>query len=234
LSKMTSQGYVLLTGSRHPLARFGVVGEHRVVLYDKIGPGTHSCYWCGTPVTWMARSISDPHKRGRQLCVDHLNRDKSDNDPANLIPSCTACSTTRHAKHCVAKRVLRRELWRKERSNASWYKLFLECGHSVVRRNNNAQRAWCYVCAGNEEPNPPEKRIGFGAEVRAEVVPDGGYAGPTSIGPMRRVVKELGYAPSTKTSGYTYMYLLKCGHEVTRRKSGVSLAACPSCREANT
>lgn len=72
----------------HPVATSrGLTLLHRKVLYDAIGPGPHPCHWCGTPVAW---------KRGREaikaLVVDHLNHDKDDNDPGNLVPSCNACN----------------------------------------------------------------------------------------------------------------------------------------------
>lgn len=77
-------GYRRLTGQwDHPLALpDGTVFEHRKVLYDKIGPGPHRCHWrCGRILTWDG---------GPQLgiCADHLDNDKLNNDPENLVPSC--------------------------------------------------------------------------------------------------------------------------------------------------
>ena len=233
MSKTISRGYVLLTGCDHPLAIGGIVGEHRVVLYEKIGPGTHSCNWCGTPVTWMVGKIADVHKRGKKLCADHVDRNTQNNAPENLVPACGACNTTRSSDHRVAKRVLRRELWRKE-ENGSFFLLTLECGHQVVRRSQSSQRAWCAACVGREEPTPPEKRTGLGDAVRRAVVPPGGYDMPTAVGPMRHVVRELGYRPRDAGSGYLYMYRLACGHEVERATPNKTICACNMCPKSST
>lgn len=75
----------------HPLARgaAGSVGEHRVVLFEKIGPGSHPCAWCGTPVAWF------PKTGEKRLETDHVDNDGLNNDPANLEPSCSACNGRR-------------------------------------------------------------------------------------------------------------------------------------------
>jgi len=77
--------YVFITYPGHPLAgRKGRVALHRVVLFSKIGPGKHKCHWCGKEVSWA-----------RGLQVDHLDWDKSNNDPNNLVPSCGHCNIDR-------------------------------------------------------------------------------------------------------------------------------------------
>jgi hypothetical protein len=76
----------------HPLSdRNGYVGEHRAVLYDRIGPGPHHCHWCGTEVNWMPGSGA---RRGA-LVVDHLDNDAFNNADANLVPACQPCNGTR-------------------------------------------------------------------------------------------------------------------------------------------
>jgi hypothetical protein len=77
----------------HPLATTGaIVMEHRAVLYDKIGSGPHECHWhfvydCGK---------TDLHWGGLDgICVDHLDHDKANNDPTNLVPSCCGCNLRR-------------------------------------------------------------------------------------------------------------------------------------------
>lgn len=82
-------GYRALTMHGHPLAdRWGHVLEHRMVLFDKIGPGEHPCHWCAVPVRW-----------GESLHVDHVNFKRSDNDPANLVPSCNPCNAARTRRY---------------------------------------------------------------------------------------------------------------------------------------
>lgn len=76
----------------HPIAPpGGTVAESRLVLYDKIGPGTHPCEWCEKPVTWKPgdRTSAD------SLFADHLDWNRHNNDPANLVPSCNACNAHR-------------------------------------------------------------------------------------------------------------------------------------------
>jgi hypothetical protein len=88
---VTDQGYRKLTSLHdHPLAqKDGCIFEHIKVLYDKIGPGPHQCHWkCGRMLTWQG---------GTQLgiCVDHLDRNRLNNDPDNLVPSCRIENLTR-------------------------------------------------------------------------------------------------------------------------------------------
>ncbi len=78
------RGYKYLTGQYdHPLSDTrGQIAEHRKVLYDKIGPGPHMCHWrCGRMLSWDG---------GPQLgiCADHLDNNRLNNDPDNLVPSC--------------------------------------------------------------------------------------------------------------------------------------------------
>lgn len=87
-------GYMLLTGSTHPLARRGSVFEHRKVLYDAIGPGPHQCHWCSKTLEWGGRY---------GLQADHLDGDRLNNDPENLVPSCPGCNMKRSPKPLYRK-----------------------------------------------------------------------------------------------------------------------------------
>lgn len=84
-----NNGYVFLSGQDHPLSRRGAVYEHRKVLYDKIGPGVHQCYWCSRDLEWGGRG---------GLQADHLDGDRLNNNPDNLVPSCTGCNMKRSPK----------------------------------------------------------------------------------------------------------------------------------------
>lgn len=93
----TKQGYRNYSrGSDHPLAwgkKQRTIGEHRLVLYEKIGPGAHSCHWCGVRLIWAPTLL---HLGTIQrLVVDHLDDDPTNNDPANLVPACSRCNTLR-------------------------------------------------------------------------------------------------------------------------------------------
>ena len=90
-------GYIQLGLPDHPLADSrGIVYVHRMVLFDSIGPGPHKCHWCSAPVRWV---IGDgPKGVGVEgaLITDHLDFDPSNNDPANLVPTCNPCNCQRH------------------------------------------------------------------------------------------------------------------------------------------
>lgn len=81
-------GYIMLTGQQgHPLANHhGAVFEHRKVLYDDVGEGPHPCHWhamsgCGhIELEW------------RDIHVDHLDDDPTNNDLDNLVVSCSGCN----------------------------------------------------------------------------------------------------------------------------------------------
>jgi len=83
------KGYLFLTGQQdHPIANAdGTLAEHRKVLYDAIGPGPHECHWCKRTLAW-GNGIEG-------ICVDHLDGDKLNNNPANLAPSCHKCNWDR-------------------------------------------------------------------------------------------------------------------------------------------
>lgn len=87
--RVTSHGYVRLSGFLgHPLAdERGEVYEHRKVLFEFLGPGTHPCIWCSEPVAWEDGS----------LAVDHLDWNKQNNAVANLLPSCVPCNVRRRS-----------------------------------------------------------------------------------------------------------------------------------------
>lgn len=82
--------YRRIAARNHPLVdKSGRVYEHRMVLYDLIGPGVHACHWCEAAVEWL------PKGEPGALVVDHINGYGDDNRPENLVPSCYSCNTTR-------------------------------------------------------------------------------------------------------------------------------------------
>lgn len=87
-----SVGYLAGKKPNHPLAnKQGRVYQHRFVLYETIGAGSHPCHWCGRDLHW-GRSYP-PHPDA--LTADHLDGVKTNNDPTNLVPSCPSCNTSR-------------------------------------------------------------------------------------------------------------------------------------------
>lgn len=90
---MASKYLYVRASPGHPLLPVGGtwLGEHRIVLWNKIGPGSHPCHHCGIPVRWMPGSGA----RTGALVVDHLDDDSRNNSPENLVASCQPCNQLR-------------------------------------------------------------------------------------------------------------------------------------------
>lgn len=95
-----SAGYVLVYAPDHPIRTETQlhVYQHRVVLYDAMGPGPHSCHWCGKSLDWPS------------IEVDHLNTKRNDNRLCNLVVSCSACNAARAGKKAQITKRERNEL----------------------------------------------------------------------------------------------------------------------------
>lgn len=77
-------GYHVIYATGHPLARpSGRISEHRLVAYEKYGPGMQHCHWCGRDLEWS------------RVCVDHLDGVRLNNVPENLVTSCGGCNSRR-------------------------------------------------------------------------------------------------------------------------------------------
>lgn len=86
-----SAGYFTVLLPNHPLAGTnGQVFEHRFLHWHETGPDPRPCVWCGTEVEWGG-------KGRRRLVVDHVNANKRDNSPENLVSSCQKCNSERAA-----------------------------------------------------------------------------------------------------------------------------------------
>ena len=97
-----SDGYFVLTGLQgHPLAvghskdrriQGGEIRRNRKVLWEKLGCTSvtceHPCHWCGKLLDWTQGSLG--------ICSDHLDGDKLNDTPENLVPSCDACNIRRY------------------------------------------------------------------------------------------------------------------------------------------
>jgi hypothetical protein len=79
----------------HPLAtkKSKTIPEHRLIMWNAIGPGPHVCHKCGNRITWMP----DARTAKGALVVDHLDRNSHNNDPSNLAPSCHSCNVLNRA-----------------------------------------------------------------------------------------------------------------------------------------
>lgn len=91
----TGNGYLDVAAAGHPMAgQNGHARQHRVVLFDAIGPGAHPCHWCGMSVTW---DLSHPASSGA-LTVDHVDHDRTNTALSNLVPSCHPCNARRTSR----------------------------------------------------------------------------------------------------------------------------------------
>lgn len=85
-SHIDSYGYRFLHITGHPLSRkSGYVAEHRAVAYEKYGDGTQVCHWCEADLGHWCPQIE----------VDHLDGDRLNNHPDNLVTSCAPCNRAR-------------------------------------------------------------------------------------------------------------------------------------------
>lgn len=88
---VAQHGYAVAYNRAHPMAKAaGVVYQHRAVHFDQVGAGPHKCRWCKAEVDWDA-------KGKRRLVVDHVNGEKADNRPVNLVTACQRCNMARGA-----------------------------------------------------------------------------------------------------------------------------------------
>lgn len=139
--KSSRYPYSVIPG--HPLAHAdGRVRIHRAVLYDAIGPGAHPCHWCGDLLTWK-----------ENLVVDHIDADTWNNDPSNLVPSCSSCNSRRATyvrggrggnaskTHCKNGHEFTEEntYWRKNRATKSGRsRQCKQCGRDRARARQEA------------------------------------------------------------------------------------------------
>lgn len=107
---VASHGYVRVRAPGHPLAHptQHYVYEHRLVLFELIGSGEHSCHWCGRRVSWTQGSPGNADA----LVVDHLDGDRANNAEANLVAACQKCNTNRVTIRRHAINRARRNAWR--------------------------------------------------------------------------------------------------------------------------
>lgn len=89
----TSNGYLKHAADGVLADGKGAAGVHRAVLLEAIGPAAHPCHWCHAVVTWQQRW--DGKTWAGVLVVDHLDGNKANNVPANLVPSCFSCNILR-------------------------------------------------------------------------------------------------------------------------------------------
>jgi hypothetical protein len=90
---LASKRYKLVKRPGHPLAHATThrVYEHRAVLFDQVGMGWVPCFWCGNPVKFSTEHPQPPDA----LITDHLDHDRHNNAPTNVMPACNSCNCAR-------------------------------------------------------------------------------------------------------------------------------------------
>lgn len=81
-----SNGYIMLRLPGHPLAqKGGGLFEHRKVMYDIHGENLPPCQLCGKESDWHSRATH----------IDHIDRNRANNNPDNLRVLCNPCNAQR-------------------------------------------------------------------------------------------------------------------------------------------
>lgn len=121
MTSINGDGYLITRDPSHPLATAqGKLLVHRAILYAMLGEGEHPCHWCNKMLTWRGR----PSLR---ISTDHLDHNRLNNHPSNLVPSCLDCNTKRLAgprkpRRPTGKRFTAEEQAEKARRRATaWY-----------------------------------------------------------------------------------------------------------------
>lgn len=79
-----SGGYLYVKAKGHALSGLRTRAyAHRVAFYDANGEGPFACHWCKAEVNWAT------------MHVDHLDDDKGNNLPSNLVAACPVCNMQR-------------------------------------------------------------------------------------------------------------------------------------------
>ena len=121
-------GYVKYIGYKHPAANpCGITGHHRIVLWDKLNGQDVPCHWCGNEVSWSKTYPNDLDA----LVVDHVNLDKHDNSPENLVPSCQRCNMSRPGGRKPRKRLVTGDCD------------FEGCNREAKARSKDRTKVWC-------------------------------------------------------------------------------------------
>lgn len=94
-------GYVRYIGYKHPASNAsGITSLQRIVLWDKLHGRGSMCHWgCGLWVSWGKVFSKDADA----IVADHVNLDKQDNSPENIVPSCQHCNLTRANGRMIGK-----------------------------------------------------------------------------------------------------------------------------------
>lgn len=65
--------------------------EHRAVMFREHGYGPYVCHWCAAALTWD------------EMDIDHLDDNRQNNDPGNIVAACHGCNVRRASHKTGAK-----------------------------------------------------------------------------------------------------------------------------------
>lgn len=81
---MKRKSYEMKRVVNHPLFGTGLIGVHRIKIYEKYGDSLPICEGCGKPQTWEG------------CHVDHIDNDPRNNSDENIRPLHHGCNIARH------------------------------------------------------------------------------------------------------------------------------------------
>ena len=119
--------------------------EHKVVLFDKLGPGTHPCHWCGLTLRWVKGTAGDA------LIGDHLDGAHRNNAPDNLVASCNGCNTIR-ARRAFRPAIGDDEPYVTDRNGKRTRAVLLscdECGSAFLASVSRVKRGTVSLCSNS-------------------------------------------------------------------------------------
>ena len=79
---------------------FARSSSYRRIFRGVVGPGPYTCYFCHEEIDATAKPLSK-----RALAIHHLDHDRANSAPSNLVPTHCACHAIYHAaegKHRLA------------------------------------------------------------------------------------------------------------------------------------
>lgn len=84
-----AQGYMVQHNPDHPLADAnGTVYYHRLVMWDRLDGQPTTCAFCARAIGWSVPG-------GDSISVEHLDGDRQNNHPLNLVAACFSCNAKR-------------------------------------------------------------------------------------------------------------------------------------------
>jgi hypothetical protein len=96
--KTDDNGYRMIRSPGHVLAHktgrwTQYAPHHRYVCFESLGkPGKSKCHWCQWELPWL---LAGKYDQRLVVQVDHLDNDRQNNVPANLVPACYWCNRNR-------------------------------------------------------------------------------------------------------------------------------------------